>query len=463
VRKNIVAGILLGLIAILVAGIVLRAKTAHVAPVASQEPVASASALPSASVARPIPATSGTPTAEPKKLGRPLKVSALGWELSAPLLLENGGLSTKSFAISVVDEMKDVENALARGGVDKAGADVAIVPLPNLVMSYDRLRALSPVVVFVSGWSRGREVLAGKEPLERMPAQGDVLVRSAGGDSALAFALFGLELAGVAPERVKLGEPADKPKLAALVRDELKPGDQTDILVSTGDASRFVPFVVIAPASFVEKESPTLTLLEKTWLAGVKHLESDPTAGARTIAGLPGAPEPLALLGRLGNVATISLSENAELLGLSGRGAVTIEALFARMFRLLKEAKLLTSQAPERSPIAPAIVAGLVRSEPSLAKPKSPENATTPKPKAQKALLVVRVEGDEDEVAKEIAFVLGAFPRTRAKLTLHRGLAMKALVETLTGRYGLEADRIQPGKSEARGRTAATLEISPVP
>lgn len=474
-RKNVVFGILVGLLAILVAGIFLRKKTTHTTPVANAEPTASASAppSPSSSVSAP-PASSGKAATEPKKLGRTLRVSALGWELVAPLLLENGGLSTKkdsdvdkaglSLAISVVDDTKDVENALARGGTDAKGADVAIVPLPNLVTSYDRLRALSPVVVFVSGWSRGNEVLAGKEPLDRIPL-GEVVVRSGGGDAALVFSLFALELAGISPERVKLGEPADKPKVAALQRDELKPADQTEVLLSTADASRFVPFVLVAAASFAEKEAPTLAILEKTWLSGVKRLESDPTAGARTIAALSGAPEPLALLGRLGNVAAIDLGENAELLGLSGRGAVTIEALFARSWRLLKTAKLVTGQAPERSPVAPAIVAGLVRQNPSLAKPAvaSASGNAAPKPKAQKALLVVRIEGDDEEVAREIAFVLGVFPRARATLTVHRGAAFKSVVETLTGRYGLEADRIKPGRSEGRARAAATLEIAPVP
>lgn len=474
-RKNVVFGILVGLLAILVAGALVRKKTAHTPPVASLEPSASASAPPPSVSSLPAPAAKSTSTKpEPKKLGRTLRVSALGWELVAPFLLENEGLSTKkdstadkaglSVAVDVVDDTKDVENALARGGTDAKGADVAIVPLPSLVTSYDRLRALSPVVVFVSGWSRGNEVIAAKEPLARIP-QGDVVLRSAGGDSALVFALFALELAGITTERVKLGEPADKPKVAALQRNELKPADQTEIQLSTADASRFVPFVLIAAASFAEKEAPTLALLEKTWLSGVKRLESDPTGSARTIAALPGAPEPLALLGRLGNVSPVDLGENAELLGLSGRGAVTIEALFARSWRLLKTAKLLNATAPERSPIAPSIVAGLVRQNPALAKPAAtPQTGTPqPKPKAEKALVTVRIEGDDDEVASEIAFVLGVFPRARATLTVHRGAAFKSVVETLTGRYGLAADRIRTGKAEGRGRAAATLEIAPVP
>jgi ABC-type nitrate/sulfonate/bicarbonate transport system substrate-binding protein len=465
VRKNLVAVVLLGLLVVVVAGIALKKKTAHVAPTALYESAPSSTASASASVAKAAPPTSAKPReSEPRKLDRALRVSALGWELVAPLLLENGALSSKAFAIDVTDETKAIENALARGGTDKGGADVAILPLPSFVLAYDRLRALAPVVFFVSGWSRGGEVLAGKEPLDRIPAQGDVVVRS-GSDSALAFALFALELAGITPERVKLGESSDKPRLAALPREELKAGDQTDILLSTGDASRFVPFVVVAPASFAEKEAATLGVLVKTWLAGVKKLESDPTGSARTIAAMRGAPEPLALLGRLGNVAHTDLGQNAELLGLSGRGAVTIDALFSRNWRSFKSAKLSNARAIERSPVAPGVVAALVRSDPALAKPSTPPRTegAPPKPKAQKALLVVRIGGDDEEVAKEIAFVLGAFPRSPAKLTVHRGAPFKSVLETLTDRYGLEADRLQPGKSPGRDRAAATLEIAPVP
>jgi hypothetical protein len=474
VRKNVVFGILLGLLALFGIATALRGKKAHVPPAA---PSALASASASTAASTPPPPTAAQPDkpSAAKKLGRTLRVTSLGWELVAPLVLQNGGLSTKkgselekadvSVSIAIEDEMKNIESAFARGGGDEKGADLAIVPLPNLVLAYDRLRALSPAVLFVTGWSRGREVLAGKDTLDSLPATGDVGLRSGGGDAALGFSLFALELAGIAPARVKLADPNEKPKLAALDRDDLKPGDQTEILLSTADAGRFVPFVMIAPSSFVEREQPTLGILVKSWLAGVSKLDSDPTASARTIGALPGAPEPLALLGRLGTLAPVGLAENAELLGLSGRGALSVEAVFARTWRLMREAKLSNAQLPERAPVAPAVVAALVRSEPALAKPDAAPKTPNTKPKAKpgKALVVSRIEGDDDDVAREIAFELGVFPRARARLTTHKRTTTKTMLETLTGRYGLDGQRIEAGRAEAKGRAAATLEILPVP
>ncbi len=482
VRKNIVFATLVVLLAVLVVGLVLRGRTEHVAP-GVPAPSASASGAkkpaPSGKVAQ---SSSAAPLrTKPKGLGRVLRVTGLGWELLAPALLENGGLTTKKdsafskadlqVAISPADTMKDVEGALARGGADSAGADVAVVPLPNLAMAYDRLRALRPAVFFVSGWSRGREVLAAKEPLDRVPTTGDVLVESKGSDSSLAFALFSLDLSGIAPGRVKLAEPGDKAKIRALDGDDVKPGDQTNVVLSTAEAGRFVPFVMVAPASFVDRERTTLAAFCKAWLAGVEKMDSDPTGSARSIGALEGAPEPIALLGRLGRIAPTGLAENAELTGLSGRGAVTIETLFLRTWRLVKDAKLSTASAPEAAPVAPIIVATLVRSEPKLAKPIAKSDAPSEKPKhadALSPLVVTRIDGDTDEVAHEAALVTGVFPRAQARITAYRGGAMdKALatelVNELVGRYGLGADRFTIGKVAPRPHTAAALEILRIP
>src|SRR6202044_3824992 len=124
--------------------------------------------------APPAPASGGGPPAGsgsaaapadagPVKLfDRPLRVIALGWDLAAPALLANGGIDPGDKSeftaagldvhVAAVDAMSAVEGALARGGGDKDGADIAVVPFCELVASYERLRALSPEAFFVVGW-----------------------------------------------------------------------------------------------------------------------------------------------------------------------------------------------------------------------------------------------------------------------------------------------------------------------
>lgn len=102
--------------------------------------------------------------------------------------------------------MSAVEGALARGGGDKDGADIAVVPFCELVASYERLRALSPEAFFVVGWSRGREALVSardalpsptdKPDPKADPKAGVPLVGEAG-DAATFLGLFALDANGI--------------------------------------------------------------------------------------------------------------------------------------------------------------------------------------------------------------------------------------------------------------------------
>ena len=109
-----------------------------------------------------------------------------------------------------VDAMASVEGALARGGADKEGADIAVVPFSDLVASYERLRALSPEVFFVVGWSRGREALVSTK--EALPSSADkpeaksgdkpaVSMVGAPGDAATFLGLFALGAERLRPRR----------------------------------------------------------------------------------------------------------------------------------------------------------------------------------------------------------------------------------------------------------------------
>ena len=89
----------------------------------------------------------------PRAMNRPLRVTALGWDLLAPGVSGNGGTlegcAESEFAavglevhLAASDGIASLEGRLARGGADPDGADLAILPLPVYVAMYERLHAL---------------------------------------------------------------------------------------------------------------------------------------------------------------------------------------------------------------------------------------------------------------------------------------------------------------------------------
>lgn len=496
-RIKIVFGLLLGLLIAFGAVVATRGRTPHQAPappsVASAIASASASAIASGSAA--ASASAAPVDAGPSKLmDRPLRVITLGWDLAAPGVLANGGLEpgpNSDFSATgldtrlvSVDSMSVVEGALARGGGDKDGADVAVIPFSQFVASYERLRALSPEAFFVVGWSRGREALISSK--DTLPAPNDkgevkeVKMVGAAGEPATFLALFALDANGVPPGSVKLvsaQERTDDALLAAVDRDAA-PADSSrrNILITTADASRLVPFVAVAQHGLLDKDSRALTAWARVWLDGTRKLESDPPAAARQIAAAPGAPEPIALLKRLGQITSASLTDNAKAFGLSGRGALTVETLFQRSYRIWKAASVLATPAPEAAPIATVVISSLVRSNSSLitapAPPKVAPGSTTAGKGADalKAMITFRQpEGkfDEPELSAAAAFFADAFGQSSLRLGVAKGsgvdaAATKHVIDNLVERFDIGANRLVTAK-KIPPKAAASIEILAAP
>jgi hypothetical protein len=421
-------------------------------------------------------------------MDRPLRVVALGWDLIAPAVLANDGLEPRvdgdfssagvPASLRPVDAMSAVEGALARGGADKEGADVAVVPFSELCASYERLRALSPEVFFVVGWSRGREALVSTK--DALPTAQDkhgdkataTMVGTAG-DAAAFLGLFALEQNGFAPGAVRLVPPpggADEPALAAVDRDA--PGETTrrTILLTTADASRLVPFVAVAQHGLLEKNARALAAWTRVWLEAEKKLDVDPPAAARAIAAAPGAPEPIALLKRLGEIAPSSLADNARAFGLAGRGALTLEALFQESWRIWRGAGALATPAPDAAPIDGSIIASLARSHPALAAPPPKPKAPTGSPDGWKVLVTHRQpEGKVDEAAllATTGLLADVFERSMLRVVVTRGgavdaAATKRLVDEVEQRFDVAPGRVIAGK-KAPAKVGAAVEVLAAP
>jgi hypothetical protein len=442
-------------------------------PASAASAPASASASASASAA----ASQAAPAAPKRSLARPLRVAASGWDTAAPLILANGGLDQgKDSALAALGvDVKVVvttadsapEAALARGGEDASGADVVIMPLPEFVASYERLRALGPQIFLVTGWSRGREgVWSQRDSFANVPAKG-VTLGGGKNDAARWVALFTLGLAGVPASAVNL-TPPDKgaPMFFAADRRDESQASGAKLLLTTADAPRLSPVVAIAQSVLLEKHADVLTAWATGLLQGELKVQADAAGAARAIGALPGAPEPLVMVRRLGELAGASLYDNARVFGVSGRSPVTLEQLFSRGWQVWRDARVLSTPAPDTVPVTPAILAAIVRASPGMLEPAAPAQ-----PKEGGLLVSYRIQQskpDEAALVTEVGFVAGVFERSVLRVGVLGGAGVdeartRKLIKAVSERFELAPGRLVPVKAAAGDKAAALIEVLAAP
>lgn len=482
-RRKIVLGTLSAMLVGLAGLMVLRSRVAHDPPAAaasSSAPIAASSGPivePSASVS-PAASGSATPPRPVFQLGRPLRVAALGWDIAAPVVVANDGLEPGKASlfneagiavrVSVPADASAVESALARGGDDREGADVALMPLPDLVAGWERLRALSPRIFLVVGWSRGREALyTTRDSL--VGSKKDAVLAAPSHDASAFLGLFVLGKAGLSP---RLTASLDgKAEFTASDRtSDPANASRGRLLLTTADAPRLVPIVAVAPSGLFEKHTPLLIEWSRQWMEGQSRVQQDAAAAARKVAALPGAPEPLILVRRLGEVAPASLWDNARAAGLAGRSAVPLDRLFQESWQTWRAAGVLTTPLPEPSAVQPQIIASLVRSAPSLTPPGTPAQELKGRADEVAPLLVARVgkgKLDDSALESEIGFIAGVFERSVVRVAIAgRGgideARTRKLIQSVAERFEFPASRIVPSRATPVGKEAAVVEVLPV-
>ena len=477
----------------------LQKRTQHQAPaVAAPPPSSSSSASASASGSASAP-VSGSPTTSPsgvasaspsgdpdagapKLMDRPLRVTTLGWDIAAPGLLANGGADPAAKSdfsaiglevhIAPTDATASLEAALARGGEDKEGADIAILPLPTFVASYERLRALSLDMFFVTGWSRGHDAIVGSKA--EWPTKGEVKVAGVAGSPAAFVAMWAFDLQGIAPSQIKIvapGEPAASAPFAAIDRSSQAPRDpmRGALLLTTADAPHLVPYVAVAPRGLIETRSKALIAWAGAWLAGARKLSQDAPAGARAVSSVKGAPEPIALLQTLGQSQPATLADNVRIVGLSGRSAVTLERLFQRSWALWRAASILATPPPDAAPVSTGVISALARAEPGQAAGGDDDKPRDLGTSAKTLITYRQADGKLDETSLiEAAGVLaGVFERAPLRLAVTSGGSVdkartKKVIDDATGRFGLAPGRIVAAAKPVP-QTAAAIEVLTAP
>lgn len=440
-----------------------------------------------------------TEAAAPKPVERPLRVTALGWELVAAgvaLTAADGGV-LEGPAIELAPEaaLDAVEARLARGGTDPVGADVAVMPLPAFVAAYDRLRALEPRAFAVVGFSRGREeVHANAGALLKAPPAADEVklvafgpatssdsaAKAAGSESATVLGLFALDLLGVPPARIRLVAPgATDAKAAAISAVVRGAAEDRKLAFSSADASRFVPIVAVAPKAQLDANEPKMREFAKAWLDGLERSRKDASNVARRLAnkealplgaGVGGAPEAIALLERLGQIEAVSLAQQRTFIGASATGPVTLDALTQKTWSLARAGGLTTSAAPSPLPIDERVALAIAPAPAPRHAPagegSADAGAFAPLPTGTTPLLVYRAvdaQTDAAAVAAQIGFLAGVFEHAAFRVTAKGGdKAARAIAGQARDRFDVAPSRLATAAGEPAG-AFATVEIVSLP
>ena len=495
-RSNIVFGVLLLMLGGLAFGFITRSSANRKAPPVSSDLAAEkASHKPPKKTERAVgrASASAAPAAPPApgpRYERPLSIAALGWRLAAPGVLQNDGLGVNQQAafakerlqvrLSISESMDQVESALARGGADDKGADVAIVPLPEFVASYEAIKALDPVMFLITSWSSGRDVMFSRfERLAELPSEGPLVVRGKPGSSELFLTAFALASTGVDLGRLSF-EAADteapNPDVWALARSELDSvpdSYQGNVLLSSAEALKLIPYVAIAQRSLVEKHSDALTAFARVWFEGQAQVTRDPTTASRRLAKLETGPEPLGLLGQLGQIAASSLRDNALSAGVAGRGAVNLSTLFDHCWRYWRTLKVLTTPPPERAPVSGQIIAELVLAGKGdalgPASPVAPFRSSAAAGALEPLLTLDagKAKRDDAELVQEVGFIAGVFTRSRLRLAVYphsvydQKLSQR-IAEQVSERFALDQERLVAHQVRPTSLSSYLLEVMPV-
>ena len=421
------------------------------------------------------------------KRERPLRIVTLGWELASPAAtLGDAG----TIEVAPEPQLDAVAARLARGGVDPAGADIAVMPLPAFVTSYEKLRALEPKAFLVVGFSRGREEIhasggAMTKPLN--PAEEVKLValapstatdanaRASGTDSATLVGLFTMDLLGAPRTRVRfLASGSDAGKTAPFAAIAKGASDERKLVMSTADASRLVPIVAVAPKAVLD--DPRAAVFAKAWIEALAKARADAAGVARRLAakdgaalaaGTGGAPEAVALLEQLGTIEPVALADEGTWIG--STRPVNLDSLMARTWTLARGGGLTSIAAPEPLPIDVRIVSAIAPKATNILPANADADAGTtftPLPTGSTVLAVYRAPTDATatSVAQQIAFLSGVFERATFRITAKGGeKAAKLIASETQDKQNVPHARLATASGEPPTGVFASVEILALP
>ena len=409
----------------------------------------------------------------PENLDRPLRIIGTSLELMAPGLVANGGDKPSEdslFTEAGLDvefvgtgSLDEIRRAIAQGGDDENGADIAIIALPGFVASYEQLRALEPRVFFVAGWSRGRETLASSHAggLTNINDLSDITLRGAEGDSATFFSLYLMNLAGASLDKITLVDeiPDGQDGFSAVSRghaDLFEMPDGHNALITTADAQGLITYVAIASEGFIRRHTEELTTWAQIWQKGRAQISDDVPAAARQLSSLDDNLDALDMIDLLGAIELASPRDNARMAALSGRTPLTLEKQFQLAWDVWRNIGALSIPRPRAMPIGTDIIINLVRSDED--DHETLPTSTTGEPSTERVLLEHHHTGshhDQEEMLDKVGTLAGVFNHSAIRIALgdHTELT-EELIELVAERYEITPQRLLVGERRHRDDTA---------
>jgi len=444
-----------------------------------------ASAADAAVLVAAADAAEAGPAPVAKLLDRPLRVTTLGLALAAPGTMahdaleaaRDGGAARPSvdLEITTVATPQKLEARLVHGGNDADGADVAILSLPDLVASAERLRALEPQAFLVVGFSQSTERFHPLGGAPKVPPQGtDVKVHVPPGDRLAArewTALFALDAVQVALPRVKLLTDPERPKDAQYVATTFLEKNEGEHVLSTVEAPGLVPYVAVATKGLLASKEPVLRAFAEQWLLGMQRSYGDAAGAAKRVIGKEGvvfsaasegATDLATLVDLLGRISKVSLADEARYFGLPAKEGRRgpLGALSSQMVEIFGESGL-SATPPTWELVEPKVVA-------ALAKDVAPSAEKLECARARKAPILVRRESDKafDEAAlqRKIEAAALVFEGCAIRVSLRGGEKSAAtFVEATREKLGLGAAKLVVGKAPTGGAPALVEAVPPAP
>lgn len=485
-RSKVVTVLLAVMLVSLLGMLLTRVRTKHDAPAeevaASPTDAGAPEAAPSSSAAASASGSARPPAPPPSGM----RVVGLGWEWLVPAVTPAGDPGPDEIAAAYA--LDGVEARLAKGPSDPGGAEIALMPLASLVVSYDRLKALDARAFLVVGFSAGREELRAAQPSALLKGAGpeDVTLvaapAAAGSEAATLLGLFALDAIGVPASRIKvLPATAPEAKAAAFAAALRGAEDDRKRVLSSADAPRAVPIVAVASGKALDADPSKYAAWARRWIEGAARARTDAATLARRLAAKEGAriapdsgspPEALALVERLGLFTPATLEDNGRLA--RAEGEASLAALLKDTWRVARAGGLVTGAPPEAPPLSLAVMK-TVAPEADAGAPAPPasrdagaEEGGAPDagslaglstaPSGSSPLMIARLPADADAEAAARAIERLAFAFDRATIVVSVRGGEKPTRDALARAvaHGVVASRLALGKPDA---AATTIEI----
>ena len=432
-----------------------------------------------------VDAAEAGPPAVVKLLDRPLRITTLGLALAAPGTMvhdaveaaRDGGAPRASLEMEVttVSTAQKLEARLVHGGADADGADVAILSLPDLVASAERLRALEPQAFMVVGFSQSTERFHPLGASPKIPPQGtDVKVHVPPGERLASrewTALFALDAAQVPLARVKLLAVDERPKDAQYVATTFLEKNEGEHVLSTVEAPGLVPYVAVATKGLLSSKEAVLRAFAEGWILGMQRSYVDAAGAAKRVIGKEGVVfsaasegtgDLTAIVDQLGRISKVGLADEARYFGVPAKEGRRgpLAALASQMVEIFGEAGL-TATPPTWELVDPKIVAHIAKDTP-------PSVERLECARARKGPILVRRENDKafDEAAlqRKIESAALVFEGCALRVSLRAGeKGTTTFVESTRDKLGLSAAKLVVGKTPTQGSPAVVEAVPPAP